>query len=165
MILALLSDTHDNAITTLAALDILAVHKPAMYLHAGDLVSPEMLAHFSGLPFHFVFGNNEYDHAALRSRSKALDLHCHGYLAEFDFDGKRLAMLHGHDHALMQELLAGNSYDYLVHGHTHVRRDERSGRTRILNPGALHRARTRSIALLDTATDSLTFLPVLTASS
>jgi putative phosphoesterase len=165
MILALLSDTHDNDATTRAALDILAAHKPAMYLHAGDLVSPEMLVHFSGLPFHFVFGNNEYDHAALRSRSKALGLHCHGNLAEFDFDGKRLAMLHGHDHALMHKLLAGNSYDYLVHGHTHVRRDERFGRTRILNPGALHRARAKSVALLDTATDALTFLPVLPANA
>ena len=43
MLLALLSDTHDNVPATLAALRLLAPHKPDLYLHAGDLVSPEML--------------------------------------------------------------------------------------------------------------------------
>ncbi|MGN6370876.1 MAG: metallophosphoesterase family protein [Phycisphaerae bacterium] len=161
MIVALLSDTHDNPVTTLAAMAIFAEHRPGVYLHAGDLVSPEMLVHFQGLPFHFVFGNNEYDHASLRSRAKSLNLDCRGNVAEFTFDGKRLVMLHGHEHGLMQKLIADGSYDYLIHGHTHVRRDERVGRTRIINPGALQRARTKSVALLDTATDALTFLPVL----
>ena len=160
MIIALLSDTHDNAASTLAALDLLAAHKPSVYLHAGDLVSPEMLAHFSGLPFHFVFGNNEYDHAAVRSKAKALALECHGNLADLKFGGKRLAMLHGHDHALMTRLTSGGEYDYLVHGHTHVRRDERIGKTRILNPGALQRTQTKSVAVLDTEADVLTFLRV-----
>ena len=161
MIVALLSDSHDNAATTLAALSLFAQHRPGIYLHAGDLVSPDMLNHFSGLPFHFIFGNNEYDHATLRSKAKSLDVECHGNVAEFDFDGKRLIMLHGHESALMHKLIGEGKYDYLVHGHTHVRRDERIGRTRIINPGALQRARTKSVALLDTATDALTFIPVI----
>jgi putative phosphoesterase len=161
MIVALLSDSHDNAVTTLAALALFARHQPGIYLHAGDLVSPEMLEHFAGLPFHFVFGNNEYDHARLRSKAKSLDLECHGNVAEIEFDGKRLVMLHGHEQALMHKFIEGGKYDYLVHGHTHVRRDERVGKTRIINPGALQRARTKSVALLDTMTDALTFIPVL----
>ncbi len=163
MIVALLSDTHDNAATTVAALALFAEHRPGIYLHAGDLVSPEMLTHFSGLPFHFVFGNNEYDHATLRSRAKSLDIECHGNVAEFEFDGKRLVMVHGHEQSLMHKLIERGNYDYLIHGHTHTRRDERIGKTRIINPGALQRARTKSVALLDTATDALTFIAVVSA--
>ena len=165
MIVAILSDTHDNAVTTMAALTLFAEHRPAIYLHAGDLVSPEMLGHFAGLPFHFVFGNNEYDHATLRSKAKSLDVECHGNVAELTFDGKRLVMLHGHEHALMHKLIQEGRYDYVIHGHTHVRRDERVGKTRVINPGALQRARTKSVALLDTSTDVLTFIPVVSANS
>ena len=159
MLLALLSDTHDNARGTRAALALLAPHRPAAYLHAGDLVDSDMLTLFAGLgPFHFVFGNNEFDHAALRSMALALDLHCHGHVADLTFAGKRLAMVHGHDEALFNHLAHSGDYAYLIHGHTHVRRDERLGRTRIINPGAVHRAKVKSVALLDVATDELRFL-------
>jgi uncharacterized protein len=160
MLLALLADTHDNDVSTLAALAMLREHKPHAYLHAGDLVSPEMLSLFTGLPFHFVFGNNEFDHAALRARARAAALHCHGKCAELDFAGKRLAMVHGHEFAHLDRLVGSGRYDYLVHGHSHVRRDERIGHTRIINPGALHRARSRSVALLDVAADRLEFFEV-----
>jgi len=159
MLLALLSDTHDNVRSTKAALELLAPHQPAAYLHAGDLVAPDMLAHFAGLgPFHFVFGNNEYDHAAIRSLALSLDLHCHGDAADLTFAGKRVALLHGHDGALLNKLARSGDYAYVIHGHTHVRQDLRINGTRIINPGALHRAKIKSVALLNVATDELRFL-------
>ena len=159
MLLALLSDTHDNAASTQAAVDLLKAHQPAAWLHAGDLVAAEMLEHFAGLQaFHFVFGNNEYDHAAIRSRAAALKLHCHGEFADLSLGGKRVGLLHGHDGGLFHKLTSAGDYDYLIHGHTHVRRDVRTGRTRIVNPGALHRARVKSAALLNLATDELRFV-------
>jgi len=158
MLLALLSDTHDNVRATQTALALLQPHHPAAYLHAGDLVDPDMLAHFAGLaPFHFVFGNNEYDHAALRAVASSLNLHCHGELADLTFAGKRLAMLHGDDDALFSKLVRSGDYAYVIHGHTHARHDIRIGNTRIISPGALHRATPRSVALLDVATDKLRF--------
>jgi putative phosphoesterase len=178
MLLALLSDTHDNQSSTRAALELLRPHGPSAYLHAGDLVSPEMLDLFAGLPFHFVFGNNEYDHAALRSRARAESLHCHDDLADLTISGMRIALLHGHEQSRLHQLAHAGRYHYVIHGHTHVRRDERvagpSGfakgasssanigfTTRLINPGALHRARVRSVALLDLSTDQLQFLEVL----
>ena len=159
MLLALLSDTHDNTRSTRAALELLAAHRPAAYLHAGDLVDAGMLGLFAGLgAFHFVFGNNEYDHAAIRSLAVALELHCHEHVADLTFAGRRVALLHGHDGALFHKLAHSGEYAYLIHGHTHVRRDERVGKTRIINPGAVHRARSKSVALLDVATDELRFL-------
>ncbi len=159
MLLALLSDTHDNAANTQAAITLLKSYHPAAWLHAGDLVAAEMLDHFAGLdPFHFVFGNNEYDHATIRSRALALNLHCHGDFADLSLAGKRIALLHGHDGTLLHKLAHAGTHDYIIHGHTHVRRDARHGKTRIINPGALHRAKVKSAALLDLAADELRFV-------
>ncbi len=160
MLLALLSDTHDNARSTQAALALLAPHHPAAYLHAGDLVSPQMLEHFAHLPvpFHFILGNNEFDPPALHAAAAARGLHFHHDFADLSFAGKRLAMTHGHDGVRLEKLIASGHYAWVIHGHTHQQRDERRGATRVLNPGALHRARIRSVALLDPAADALTFL-------
>jgi len=39
-----------------------------------------------------------------------------------------------------------------LHGHTHAIRDERVGPTRVMNPGALHRAPQHTALLFDSAT-------------
>ena len=163
MLLALLSDTHDNQWTTQKALEILRPYQPDAYLHAGDLISPSMLKLFTGLPFHFVFGNNEFDHEGLRSRARAEGLHCHGNCAELTFAGKRIALVHGHDAVEFQRVVQPGAFHYVIHGHSHVRRDEQVGGTRIINPGALHRARIKSAALLNLLEDSVHFLDLPTA--
>jgi putative phosphoesterase len=160
MLLALISDTHDNVPATRAAIAALSAHAPDVYLHAGDLCAPLMLEHFATLPLHFVFGNNEWDHAELRSRAKTLNLHCHANLADLEFAGKRVALLHGHEQPLLHSLIHAGNHHYIIHGHTHVRRDERIHTTRIINPGAVHRAKPRSAALLNVMTDALTFVDV-----
>ena len=58
-------------------------------------------------------------------------------------------MIHGDDAALKRRLILGQQHDYLLQGHTHVPHDQRIGRTRLINPGALHRARTKTVATLD----------------
>ena len=158
MLLALLSDTHDTHATTSAALTLLKPHNPDAYLHAGDLVSPDMLDLFADLPFHFVYGNNEYDLTLLKSKAAALGLYCHEHFADLTFANKRIAMLHGHEHNRLERLAHSGDYAYLIHGHTHLKRDTRLGPTRIINPGALHRARTKSAALLNLTTDTLTYI-------
>ena len=160
MLIALLSDTHDHVANTQAALALLAPHKPEAYLHAGDLVSPSMLDLFKGLPFHFVFGNNEYDFAQLRSRALAIGLTCHSEHGDFTLGNARICLTHGHDGRLPRATRSGD-FQYVIHGHSHIRRDERIGKTRIINPGALHRASVKSVALLDLATDQLTFLDLV----
>jgi putative phosphoesterase len=160
MLIGLLSDTHDNAANTAAGLALLRDAGAEALLHAGDLVSPDMLAHFEnlGIPFHFVLGNNEYDPAALRTRASANGLFFSPEFADVTLGNKRLAVTHGHEGALLSQLIRSGKYAYVIHGHTHVRRDERVGPTRIINPGALHRARVKTVALLDTAADALRFL-------
>jgi putative phosphoesterase len=160
MLLALLSDTHDNEATTRAALELLKPHNPAAYLHAGDLVSPAMLALFVGLNFHFIYGNNEWDLTTLRTRALAEGFTCHDHAADLTFAGKRIAMVHGHEHSRLERLIHSGDYAYVIHGHTHLKKDARLGPTRIINPGALQRAKVKTVALLDVARDELRFFEI-----
>ena len=45
-------------------------------------------------------------------------------------------------------------------GHTHIKRDEKIGKTRVINPGALFRIYPYTIALLDVETDRLEFVKI-----
>jgi predicted phosphodiesterase len=59
----------------------------------------------------------------------------------------------------MQEAVAEGA-NYLLHGHTHEPRDERIESTRVINPGALFRARRYTVALLEPEKDRLQFVDV-----
>jgi predicted phosphodiesterase len=48
----------------------------------------------------------------------------------------------------------------VLHGHTHEIRDERVGLTRVINPGALHRAARYTAAVLEPASDRLEIIVV-----
>ena len=111
----------------------------------------------TGREVRFVWGNCDDPTPALRAliRSLGLPLPREAPLT-FELDGKRFAVMHGHEPAF-ERLGAAPPFDYVCHGHTHTKRDERLGKCRIINPGALHRASPPSIALLDTTTDRLVF--------
>ena len=68
-----------------------------------------------------------------------------------------LAYCHGHESPPMEQALA-DGVRYLCHGHTHRTIDTHRGDTRIINPGALFRAKSYTAALLDTKNDRLTIL-------
>lgn len=157
MILGLLSDSHDRYDTMAAALDLLRRHGATYFIHCGDVGAPRMLDLLAGLPAGFVWGNCDWDRPSLQRYAGDVGVTCFGTAGELEFDGKRLAVTHGDDHALVRKLLDAQSHDYLFTGHTHQRRDDRVGRTRVINPGALHRAAEKTVATLDTATDALLF--------
>jgi putative phosphoesterase len=158
MKIAILSDTHDNVDTTRAALAVLAPHKPQIYIHCGDLCSPEMIRFFAGLPFHFVFGNGDFEKAALKTEAKKYGITCHGEFGDLTLAGKRIAIHHGHDISHLRAADAAN-FDYIFSGHTHVRADT-PGKPRRINPGALQRAAVKTVAILDISGDQLTHLTV-----
>ena len=45
-------------------------------------------------------------------------------------------------------------------GHTHTKKDKKTGKTRVINPGALFRIYPYTIALLDAENDKLEFIEV-----
>jgi putative phosphoesterase len=149
MQIAILSDTHDRQDNILAALELLAGRDLAAVLHCGDIEEPATVRLFAGLPMHFVFGNCDSDRAGLRRAIAAIGGQLHEDFGHLELAGRTIAFTHGDNARLLRELEASGAYDFLFHGHTHVAGQRQSGRTRVINPGALHRARPKQFALLE----------------
>lgn len=160
MILGILSDTHDHADAMAAGMRVLRDAGATYFIHCGDVGSERVLDQLAGVPSAFVWGNNDWDRQTLARYAADLGIACYGSFADLALDGKRIAVIHGDDERLRRQLIMAQAHDYLFQGHTHVASDERIGRTRIINPGALYRARVKTIATLDLAIDRLSLLPV-----
>ena len=160
MLIGILSDTHDRADAMAAAIGVLQEHGAEYFIHCGDVGGEDVLDLLAGLPAAFVWGNNDYDRPSLERYAAELNVTCLGNFGQLELGQKRFAVMHGDDFSLKQRVLAGQACDYLLQGHTHLRKDERVGRIRCINPGALYRAREKTVALLDTASDALRFLVV-----
>lgn len=160
MLIGLLSDSHDRAEAMKAAVQLLQDRGAAYLIHCGDIGSPHMIDYLVGSPSAFVWGNCDWDRMSLARYAHQVGVQCFGGFGELLLDGKRMALLHGDDARLKQNLLKAQEHDYLFQGHTHVVEDTRIGRTRLINPGALHRVRIRTVALLQTTDDTLELLEV-----
>jgi putative phosphoesterase len=155
MLLGILSDTHDKYEIMGDAVRALQARGAQFFIHCGDVCTPRLLDHLAGLPAAVVWGNCDWDRTALQRYADSIGVPCYGAFASLELSGKQVAILHGDDRSRMDAVLRAQQHDYLFHGHTHVRRDERVGKTRIINPGALFRAAEKTVALLDTDTDKL----------
>ena len=158
MIVGILSDTHDRVDAMAAGMALLRQGGATFFIHCGDVGSERVLDHLAGLPAAFVWGNTDWDRRGLERYAETLGVRCLGAKGELELGGKRFMVLHGDDGRAVWQAMNDGRYDYLLHGHTHLRRDQRVGRLRIINPGALHRAREKTVALLDTDSDTLTFM-------
>lgn len=161
MLVGIISDTHDQAARTCLAVQKLVTAGAEVLFHCGDLVEPEMFECFTALPTYFVFGNNDdyYAPEIRQAIAKAHESVCLEWGDVVQLAGKRIAITHGHLNSDVQRLLATNP-DYLLSGHSHIAATWKSGKTRRINPGALHRAKIFSCAILNLETDELKFIEI-----
>jgi putative phosphoesterase len=161
MKIGILSDTHDQLDRTQRAVRALQAAGAEALIHCGDLTRPKIVTACAVLPCHFVFGNNDVDDVpSLRAAMAEAEAVCLEWGGTVTLAGKRLAVTHGHITAHVRRLLAEQP-EYLCTGHSHIAHDWRDGPTRRINPGALYRAAEYSVAVLDLATDTLEFIPIL----
>ncbi|HEY3244683.1 MAG TPA: metallophosphoesterase family protein [Phycisphaerae bacterium] len=157
MLIGILSDSHGHSRRVRAALELFDRLGVQQVIHCGDVGGIEVLDQFVGRTVQFVWGNTDQPDAGLRTYLKSVGLTAPSAVPlELNLAGKRILVFHGHERGF-EAALASAAADYLLHGHTHQRRDERIGRMRVINPGALHRAIPRSVATLDLTSDTLTF--------
>lgn len=165
--LGLMSDTHGREATARAAVSLLMGKGIDLLIHLGDVGSAGVLdamvqpAKEPGgiLQAHTVFGNTDWNAADLAAYARAVGIVPHDDLGWLDFSTCTVAFTHGHLPEVLAQAMQRQP-TYLFHGHTHRMRDEKSGITRMINPGALHRAPKHTVALLDTESDSLEFFEV-----
>ena len=160
MRLGILSDTHDEGARTRAAVKILQNAGAEVLIHCGDLTTASIVATCAVLPCYFVFGNNDIDMVpVLRQAAADHGATCLGWGGIIELAGKHIGVTHGHLNAEIRHVL-NDRPDYLLSGHSHVAHDQLTGKLRRINPGALHRAREFSVAVLDLETNLLEILPV-----
>jgi len=149
--------------TATEALKILDRESIKVVFFCGDVVDPGLVPLFAGLELHAVEGNIDHDPAALRRAVERLgNGSTFGLEYTTTIDGKHIIALHGHLVDRLIETIHSGLYNFVIHGHTHRRRDERVGATRVINPGALggKRDETRSIAILEPATGELRVIAI-----
>lgn len=159
MILGILSDTHDQLERTARAVEKLCRAGAEAIIHCGDLTTPDVVYVCAGRPSYFVLGNNDSDVGGIKLAVEVVGGFYLGFGGLVELGGKRLGVAHGDMGRVLRELVAAGP-DYLLSGHTHVPHDERRGGIRWINPGALHRARSWTAALLDLEADRLEWVAV-----
>jgi putative phosphoesterase len=155
MLVGLMSDTHDNLPLIDKAIAKMNEAKAALVLHAGDYVAPFVIPRFGELRSRLigVFGNNDGDREHLKERfSENPNLEIRGSFAEVAVEGTRIALLHGSDQELLKSLIAGENYDFIVHGHSHSMETYRKGKMLVVNPGEVcgYLTGKATVAVLDT---------------
>lgn len=152
--IGIISDTHDNVFGIRKAVEIFKERKVEFVLHLGDIVAPITVLYFKGLRIKFLKGNCDGDVENIKEKIKEIDGEFLGIFYELNISNKKIALTHKPDK--IKELALSNNYDYTLHGHTHQKRDELIGNTRIINPGGLYLGNEEhSIMLLDIEKDRL----------
>ncbi len=155
--IGVLSDTHGRVGPLRAALARFDELGASMLVHCGDVGGVAVFDELVGRDCRFVWGNTDEPDAALLAYLATTGLTPPDTVPRaFEVGGRRFEVYHGHESAFRQALAAPVA-DYILHGHTHVPRDERVGSTRVINPGALHRAHTYTVALIEPALDQVEF--------
>jgi len=158
--IGLISDTHENENAIEKAVKVFKERNVEFVVHCGDIISPPMLEHFKGLKIKFVFGNNDGERNGLIGKCRELGFDGIKDSLEFEHKNKKFYVYHGTKKEKLDAAIKSNKYDYVLTGHTHIKRDEKIGKTRVINPGALFRIYPYTIALLGVENDNLEFIKI-----
>jgi putative phosphoesterase len=138
MLVGLIADTHDRLPMVEKAVKKLNEKNVELVLHAGDYVAPFVIPKFNELEAKLigVFGNNDGDRELLKrvfSEHKGLEMR--GTFAKITVGDSKIVLLHGAEEELLKALVDSESFDFVVHGHTHKADVYRRGKTLVVNPG------------------------------
>ena len=158
MKIGIISDTHDNVVNVKKALSEFIKQRVELIVHCGDIVAPKTITFFVGLPVKFVKGNCDGDIEMIKKKCEEGGHEYLGVKGELEVDGKKIGVYHGTDASMLNDIIESGDYNYVLTGHTHSKRDEMIGKTRVINPGAHYYAAEETIAVLDVAEDKLEFI-------
>ena len=131
-----------------------------LIFHVGDVGGRHVLDEMKEIESAFVWGDTDKDRMGLLRHAQRIGVACYGVLADVDFDGKRVAFLHGDDKKLLQRLLAEQQHDFVIWGHGPEGEEKIVGKTHVVHPGSLHGGTARSAALVDTDSNVVELLKV-----
>jgi putative phosphoesterase len=150
MKIGVLSDSHGRVDGVREALEAFRARGVELVIHCGDIDDAETVRAFAGWTTHFVLGNcDRWDSGGIRRAVAEVGVTLHEPFGHLDLAGRQIAWLHGDQSDLKRDVERSNHYDYLFYGHTHVAEQHQTGKTLIVNPGALFRARPKTCLVLE----------------
>ena len=164
MLIAIISDSHDNIPNIEKFLSWAKNNKVEMIIHCGDLAAPSMInelfsKEFTG-PMHLVFGNVADREILPQVCSKYPNIKLHGdegevFLTEENGAKIKIAFCHFPDEA--KRLAETGKYSLVFYGHTHKPWMETlPNNCQLINPGTLGGVFNKAtFAVCDTATGML----------
>ncbi len=165
MRIGILSDTHNHTQNLQKALAIFKQNHISKIIHCGDVTTVETVQFLCEYEVIYVYGNGDFLSGEIRATLKSFDSKNYGGISYAgEISGKQIAAMHGHFPAELDLMIRLQKYDYVFTGHTHRRKDEKIGKTRVINPGALGgtRYQSRSVAVLELNTGVLHFQEIET---
>lgn len=153
-----LSDTHDDEANLKVALAAYRQQAISQLIHCGDMIGPEIARQFRGFHVIYVDGNMDRESGEIYRTLREIDPHS-VVLPTFEGEiaGVSIAVTHGADQAELDRVIRAGIHRFVFTGHTHRRRDETLGPTRVFNPGALGglQFESRSYSVVDFASGKI----------
>jgi putative phosphoesterase len=146
MRIGIMSDTHGDVWAARDAVRVFEDWQVHVVVHCGD-VGSGVMHELRGMPSHFVCGNTDSPEG-LRQEVGGETQTFHGDLGEIELAGRKIAFLHGDDSRQLHDLISSQKWDLICYGHSHKETWFIEGRTLVVNPGALHRTSTPSVAIV-----------------
>jgi putative phosphoesterase len=156
LLIGVLSDSHGRFRAVRKALDLFDRLSVAHVIHCGDVGGVEVFDELADRSLTFVWGNTDFPDDGLLAYLRTVGIATPTAAPTcVELNGKRFAVFHGHEREF--DDLSRIEADFVLHGHTHVARDEVIAGKRVINPGALHRAAKKTVATIDTVTGRVDF--------
>ncbi|MCY4094133.1 MAG: YfcE family phosphodiesterase [Gammaproteobacteria bacterium] len=134
MKIGVVCDTHNNVKNVHRIVELFNEAQVDRVIHTGDITKGTTLDLFSALdcPLFGVFGNNDVERESL-----AASVTRHRFVFQdpplrLRWSGRSILVVH--DPAVLDQVDVGDS-ELVLHGHTHLRREERTAERLIFNPG------------------------------
>lgn len=157
MRIGIISDTHDNIELAEKASDFFD-DRVKKVIHCGDMIAPFTAELFDReYDFYAVRGNNdgEWNLKSIVEKFGRFE----NNVIELEFEGLSIVVYHGTEEEIVEGLVE-KDYDFVLRGHTHVRKLENHGETVEVNPGGIklpNQEEGFSLAVLDTETEEIEF--------
>lgn len=138
MKLGVLADTHDDVNNFEIALEAYRMQGITHVIHCGDMTTAGTAQSLEGFEVVYVDGNLDQNLPEIYRSLR--DLNPHSVVLptyEGEIGGVSIGVTHGDNESEVRRLIDSGKHQYVFLGHTHHRRDETQGSTRIFNPGAL----------------------------
>lgn len=139
MLIAVISDTHDNIPNIEKFLAWAKANGIEQIIHCGDIAAPAMIKELfgpAGIRFDCIFGNVADQELLPKVCQKFPNTNCHGETGELELNEIKIAFAHQPE--IAKDLATTNKYDLVFYGHTHKPWMETlpSG-CQLINPGTL----------------------------